>query len=43
MMPIIRQQVEILLDTPDRHDYVVSAYADLTVQDGFKRYLDVPE
>ena len=40
MMPITRQQVEILLDTPDQRDYVVSAYADLTVRDGFKRYLE---
>src|SRR5947209_14583674 len=40
MMPITRQQVEILLDAPDQRDYVVSAYADLTVKDGFKRYLE---
>jgi protein required for attachment to host cells len=41
MMPITRQQVEILLDTPAQHDYVVSAYADMTVRDGFKRYLEL--
>src|SRR3954453_14462996 len=41
MMPITRQQIEILLDTPDQRDYVVSAYADMTVQDGFKRYVDL--
>src|SRR3954453_4915877 len=41
MMPITRQQIEILLDTPDQRDYVVSAYADMTVQDGFNRYVDL--
>src|SRR5262249_42541751 len=40
MMPMTRQQVEILLDTPNQRDYVVSAYADMTVQDGFNRYVD---
>jgi len=37
MQPIKRQQVEILLDTPAQHDYVVSAYVDMTVRDGFER------
>ena len=41
MMPITRQQVEIFLDTPAQHDYVVTAYADMTVRDGFKRYLEL--
>src|SRR3954463_4740759 len=41
MMPITRKQVEILLDTPAQRDYVVSAYADMTVQDGFKRHLEL--
>ena len=36
MMPITRQELEILLDTPDRGDYVVSVYADLSVKDGFR-------
>jgi peptide subunit release factor 1 (eRF1) len=41
MMPMTRQQVEILLDTPARSDYVVSAYIDMTVQDGFQRHLEL--
>src|SRR5205807_6848033 len=40
MMPTIRQEIEILLDLPDQRDYVVSAYADLTVKDGFFRHVD---
>ena len=32
MMPITRSDLEILLDTPEQTDYVVSAFADLTVQ-----------
>jgi protein required for attachment to host cells len=40
MMPITRREIEVLLDTPDQRDYVVSAYADLTVQNGFERYAD---
>jgi protein required for attachment to host cells len=39
-MMLMRQQVEILLDSPHQRDYVVSAYADMTVQDGFSRYVD---
>ncbi|MEO6810195.1 MAG: host attachment protein [Isosphaeraceae bacterium] len=35
MMPITRKGIEILLDTPDQRDYVLSAYADLTLKDGF--------
>lgn len=41
MMPMTRQEIEVLLDTPDRQDYVVSAYADLTVQNGFERHVDL--
>ena len=37
MMPITRSDLEILLDSPDRTDYVVSAFADLTVKDGLRR------
>lgn len=42
MMSIIRsrREIEILLDGPDQRDYVVSAYADLSIQDGFHRYVD---
>ena len=40
MMAMTRPEIEILLDTPNRHDYVVSAYADLTVQNGFERHVD---
>jgi hypothetical protein len=40
MMPITRQDIEILLDTPNQRDYVVSAYADMRVQDGFNRHAD---
>ncbi len=40
MMPMTRQGIEILLDSPERHDYVVSAYADMTVKDGFYRHVD---
>jgi peptide subunit release factor 1 (eRF1) len=35
-----RREIEILLDSPNQRDYVVSAYADMTVQDGFHRYFD---
>jgi peptide subunit release factor 1 (eRF1) len=42
MIPIAlsRQEIEILLDSPSQRNYVVSAYADMTVQDGFRRYID---
>ncbi len=42
MMPIAlaRQDIEILLDSPNQRDYVVSAYADMTVQDGFRRDME---
>lgn len=40
MMSMTRRGVEILLDTPDTHEYVVSAYADMTVKDGFYRHVD---
>src|SRR5262245_59339272 len=41
MMPIAlaRQDIEILLDSPNQRDYVVSAYADMTVQNGFQRHM----
>lgn len=41
MMPITRRDIEILLDTPERRDYVVSAYVDMRVKDGFHRDVDV--
>jgi predicted Zn-ribbon and HTH transcriptional regulator len=41
MMPMTRQEIEILLDTPDQRDYVVSAYADMTVKNGFARDVEV--
>jgi len=40
MMPITRRGIEILLDAPDRKDYVVSAYVDLTVKDGFNTFVE---
>ena len=39
--PRVKQDIEILLDTPDRTDYVVSAYADMRVKDGFHNFVDV--
>ena len=41
MMPMTRQEIEVLLDSPDRRDYVVSAYADMTVKNGFTRDVDL--
>jgi peptide subunit release factor 1 (eRF1) len=40
MMPITRRELEILLDTPNRRDYVVSAFADLRVKDGFRNLVE---
>jgi peptide subunit release factor 1 (eRF1) len=40
MMPITRRDIEVLLDTPDRTDFVVSAYADLRVKDGFHNHVE---
>lgn len=40
MMTLTRQEIEILLDDPGERRYVVSAYADLTVQDGFSRHVE---
>lgn len=40
MMPITRHELEVLLDTPDRRDYVVSAFADLRVKDGFRHFAE---
>jgi peptide subunit release factor 1 (eRF1) len=41
MMPMTRQEIEVLLDTPDQLDYVVSAYADMTVKNGFSRDVEL--
>ena len=41
MMPMIRREVEVLLDTPRERHYVVSAYADLRVTDGFTNHVDL--
>jgi hypothetical protein len=41
MMPMTRQEIEILLDSPDLGDYVVTAYADMTVKSGFMRDVDL--
>ena len=40
MTPNTHGSWEILLDTPDGTDYVVSAYVDLRVRDGFRNYAD---
>lgn len=40
-MLMTRRDLEILLDTPDRKDYLVSAYADLRVRDGFRHYAEI--
>jgi hypothetical protein len=42
MLPIAlpRHEIEILLDSPNQRDYVVSAYADMKVQDGFRRLME---
>lgn len=41
MMPMTRQEIEILLDGPEPREYVVSAYADMTVKNGFARDVDL--
>src|SRR4051812_48159819 len=41
MMPMTRQGIEILLDSPERRGDVVSAYADMTVKDGFHTFVEV--
>lgn len=41
MTHISRRDLEILLDGPDRRDPVLSAYVDLRVRDGFRRFVDV--
>src|SRR3954451_7971784 len=41
MVTLTRGEIEVLLDGPDRDDYVVSAFADLTVQNGFERHVDL--
>jgi hypothetical protein len=40
MIPLTRGDIEVLLDSPSQTDYVVSAYADLRVRDGFHRYIE---
>jgi peptide subunit release factor 1 (eRF1) len=40
MMPMTRPGIVVLLDRPDERGLVVSAYADMTVQDGFHRYVE---
>jgi peptide subunit release factor 1 (eRF1) len=40
MIPLTRGDIEVLLDRPSQTDYVVSAYADLRVRDGFHRYIE---
>lgn len=37
MMPTIRREIEVLLDSPDQCDHVGSAWADMTVKSGFAR------
>jgi protein required for attachment to host cells len=41
MLMMTRRDLEILLDRPDRRDFVVSAYLDLRVSDGFHRDTEV--
>ena len=41
MMPMSRQEIEILLDSPESRDYVVSAYADMTIKNGFVRDVEL--
>jgi protein required for attachment to host cells len=41
MVTLTRGEIEVLLDGPDRADYVVSAFADLTVQNGFERHVEL--
>ncbi len=36
MMPLTRGNIEVLLDSPNEKNYVVSAFADLTIKDGFR-------
>lgn len=40
MTPLTRENIEILLDSPKEKNYVVSAFADLTVKDGFRDFFD---
>lgn len=40
MMTLTRQEIEVLLDSPKQRHFVVSAYADMTVQDGFSRHVE---
>jgi protein required for attachment to host cells len=38
MTPLTRPELEILLDAPGRRDFVVSAFVDLRVKDGFRSF-----
>ncbi len=40
MMTLTRREIEVLLDSPKQRHFVVSAYADMTVQDGFSRHVE---
>ena len=40
MMTLTRQEIEVLLDFSKQRHFVVSAYADMTVQDGFSRHVE---
>src|SRR4051812_33982587 len=40
MMPMTRPGIEMLLDRAEGPGLVVSAYTDMTVQDGFHRYVE---
>lgn len=40
MMMLTQEAIEILLDVPEARQYVVSAYADMTVQDGFSSHVE---
>jgi len=41
MMPTIRREIEVLLDMPDVRGYIVSAYVDMAVRDGFARHAEL--
>lgn len=41
MMPMTRQEIEILLDSPGQRNYVISAYVDMTVKNGFARDVEL--
>lgn len=41
MMPMTWREIEVLLDSPDERQFIVSAYADLRVTDGFAHHADL--